>query len=209
MLQTDLLVGHLAPDGVGLLLPAGDLRLDADLFQLASECGANVLHEPFVGLSQLGELLSHRGVGFRVEPAERVILQLLAHRFHAHAAGERRIDVDRLFRIALTRFGLHMLKGAHVVQTVGKLHQEHANVARDCDEQLAEILGLFRLLGHKVQAPDLCQPIDKRADLGTKQLINFCPRGFGILNDIVQQRRHDGCAIEFEVGKDGCNFEGV
>ena len=45
----------------------------------------------------------------------------------------------------------HVLEGAHVVQPVGELDQEHADVVRDGEEELAEILGLRRLLRDQVE----------------------------------------------------------
>jgi hypothetical protein len=37
------------------------------------------------------------------------------------------------------------------MQAIGKLHQEHANVAGDRDQQLAEVLRLLRLLGDQIE----------------------------------------------------------
>ena len=72
-----------------------------------------------------------RRVSFRVEPAEGMILEFLAQPLHAHAAGKRRVDVHGLLGDQLALRRLHMLEGAHIVQAVGELHQEHANVAGD------------------------------------------------------------------------------
>jgi hypothetical protein len=69
-----------------------------------------------------------------MQPAKSVVLQLLAHLLHAHARGQRRIDVERLLGDALARLGLHMLERAHVVHAVGKLHEEDADVAGDGNE---------------------------------------------------------------------------
>ena len=43
-------------------------------------------------------------------------------------------------------------KGAHVVQAVGELDQEHAHVVGDGEQELAEILGLRRALRDEVEA---------------------------------------------------------
>ncbi len=209
LLQADLLVGHLAPDGIGLLLAAGDFGVDFDLGDLGGERGANLLDQPFVRFPELGELRRHRRIGLGMEPAEGVVLQLLTHRLHAHAPGERRIDVDRLLRDALARIGLHVLQRAHVVQPVGELDEQHADVAGDGDEELAEVLGLLRLLGDEVEAADLGQPVDELADLGPEQLIDLRAGNRRVLDDIVQKRRDDGGVVELQIGEDGGDFEGM
>ena len=142
-----------------------------------------------------------------MQPAECVVLQLLAHRLHAHEAGERRVDVERLFRVALPALGLHVLERAHVVQTVRELDEQHADVARNGDQELAEIFRLLGLLGDEVEALDLGQAIDQAADLGAEHLVDFGPRRVGILDHVVQQRRRDGRVVELQVGQDGGDFE--
>ena len=62
-------------------------------------------------------------VGFRVEMAEGEVLELVAHLLDAHAAGERRVDVEGLLGDALALVGRHEAERAHVVQPVGELDQ--------------------------------------------------------------------------------------
>ena len=209
LLEADLLVGHLAPDGIGLLLAPRDLRVDADLGELAGQRGADFLDQALVRLAQLGELGRHRGVGVRMQPAEGVVLQLLAHLLHAHARGQRGIDVERFLGDALARFRLHVLERAHVVHAVGKLHEQDADVAGDGDEQLAEVLCLLGLLGNEVEPADLGEAVDQLADLRTEQLIDLRPRDGRVLDDVVQQRRDDGRVVELQIGEDGGDFERV
>ena len=60
-----------------------------------------------------------------------MVLELLAQPLHAHAAGQRRIDLHGLLGDDLALGRLHMLERAHVVQAVGELDEEDADVARD------------------------------------------------------------------------------
>src|ERR1700681_2806934 len=48
---------------------------------------------------------------------------------------------------------------------------------------------------------------DQRADLVAKNLVDFAAGRLGILDRVVQQRRHDGGVIELEVGQDRRDFE--
>ncbi len=102
-----------------------------------------------------------------------------------------------------------MLERAHVVQAVGELDEQHADVARDGDQKLAEILGLLGLLGHEVEPLDLGQAVDEGADLGAEELVDLGAGGVRVLDDVVQQRRDDGRIVQLEVGQDRRDFEGM
>ena len=128
-------------------------------------------------------------------------------RLHAHAAGERRIDLERLLGDALAALGLHVLERAHVVQAVGELDEQHADVARDGDQQLAEVLRLLGLLGDEVEPLDLGQAVDEGADLRAEHLVDLGARDVGVLDDVVQQRRRDGGVVELQLGEDRRDFE--
>ena len=105
--------------------------------------------------------------------------------------------------------GLHVLERAHVVQPVGELDQQHANVAGDGDQQLAEVLGLLGLLGDEVELLDLGQAVDQRADLLAEHLVDLGAGDVGVLDDVVQQRGGDGGVVELELGEDRRHLERV
>ena len=110
-----------------------------------------------------------RLVGVRVEVLEGEVLELLAHLLDAHAAGQRRVDLERLLGDAVALVRRHELQRAHVVQPVGELDQKHAHVVGDGEEELAEVLALRRLLRDEVELLDLGQPVDEGADLRPEQ----------------------------------------
>ena len=61
--------------------------------------------------------------------------------------------------------GRHVLERAHVVQAVGELDQQDADILGHGEQQLAQIFGLGGFLGDQVEARDLGQPVDQRGDL--------------------------------------------
>ena len=146
-------------------------------------------------------------VGVGIELAERQVLELLAHLMHAHAAGERRIDVERLLGGAPARFRRHVRERAHVVQAVGELDQQHPHVVGDRQQELAQVLGLLGLLGDEVELLELGEALDQRADVGAEHLVDLGAGRRGVLDRVVQQRRRDGGIVELEVGQDGGDFE--
>ena len=163
--------------------------------------------QPLVPRLQRVEALADHLVGLGIELAERQILEFLAHLVHAHAAGERRIDVDRLLGDAPALLGRHMRQRAHVVQPVGELDQQHAHVVGDRQQELAQVLRLLRLLGDEVELLELGQALDQRADVVAEHLVDLGAGRGGILDGVVQQGGRDGGVVELEVGQDRRHFE--
>ncbi len=90
----------------------------------------------------LRQRLLHLGVDVGLQVAEGQVLQLPLDLPDAQAAGQRRVDVQRLARDAPLLLGAHVAQGAHVVQPVGQLDQHHAHIADHGQEHLAQALDL-------------------------------------------------------------------
>ena len=140
-----LLLLHLAPDRIGFLGPAKDLGFDIRLFQLYPHIAGDAL-DHIAGVALQGdEAANDRGARLGVEHPKGEVFKLFAHPLHAHAARQRRIDVHRLPRLFDLLVRAHGFDRAHVVQTVGELDEDDAQVLGHRHEKLAEILGLFGL----------------------------------------------------------------
>ena len=156
--------------------------MDGLRFELGLKLGGDLLRQAPVAVAQDIQPRHERFVSGWMQPAEGKLLQLVADFLDAHAARERRINIHRLLGDEAPLLGLHVLKRAHVVQPVGKLHQQHAHIARDGDQELPEILGLLRLLGGEVEPLDLGQAVNQRGDVRAEQLLDLllawraCPR---------------------------------
>ena len=207
LLEADRLALHLAPDRIGALAPAGDLGGDAAVGEFLGELLLDLGDQPDVARFQRLEPLADDLVGFGIELAERQVLELLAHLVHAHAAGERRIDVERLLGDAAARLRRHVRERAHVVQAVGELDQQHAHVVGDRQQELAQVLRLLRFLGDEVELLELGQALDQRADIVAEHLVDLGAGRGGVLDRVVQQRGGDGRIVELEVGQDRRDFE--
>ena len=146
-------------------------------------------------------------VRLRHQIAERELLQLAAQALHAHAAGQRRVDVERVLRDPRALVRRHELQRAHVVQAVGELDQQHAHVVGDREQQFAEILGLLRVPGGEIELVELGQSVDEAADLRAEQLVDLVARDRRVLDRVVQHRRDDRGVVELELGEDRGDFE--
>ncbi len=96
----------------------------------------------------------------------------------------------------------HRTERAHVVQPVGELHQNHADVACHREQHLAEVFRLRLFAIAKLHFVQLRQPVDQFRDLRAESLGEF---GLGhalVFHHVVQQRRHDRLGVEIPAGAD-------
>ena len=209
LLEADRFALHLAPDRIGALAPAQHARRDAAVGEFLGELLLDLADQVLVAVGERIEPAADHLVGLRIELAERQVVELLAHRMHAHAAGERRVDFQRLLGDAPARLDRHVVERAHVVQPVGELDQQHAHVGGDRQQQLAQVFRLLGFLGDEVELFQLGQAVDQRADVGPEQAVDLGARGRGILDGVVQKRRSDGGVVELEVGEDRRHLDRV
>ena len=93
------------------------------------------------------------------------------------------------------------------MQAVGELDQQHADVVRHREHQLAEILGLLGALGEELELGELGDAVDQARDLGAEFVLDVRDGGGGVLDRVVQKRGRDGGRVELEVGEDAGDFE--
>ena len=138
-------------------------------------------------------------MGFRHQIAEREVLQLAAQTLHAHATGERSVDLQRVLGDAGALGLRHVMQRAHVVQAVGELDQQHARVVGDGEQELAEVFRLHRVAGREIELVELGQPVDQPADLDAEHLVQLLARDGGVFDRVVQHRGDDGGVVEPEL----------
>ena len=207
LFERDRIALHLAPDRIGLLLAALDLDLDAAARELVGELVGGARDQRAVLLLQLLEPRHDQIVGVRHQIAEGEVLEFAAHPLHAHSAGERGVDVERVLGDARALVLRHEVERAHVVQPVGELDQQHARVVGDGEQQLAEVLRLLGVLGGEVEPVEFGQAFDQSADLRAEDLVDLLAGGGGVLDRVVQNRGDDRRVVELEVGENRRDFE--
>ncbi len=207
LLEGDGFALHLAPDRIGLLLPTAHLRLDAAPGKLLGQLVFDGLDQLPVLVAQVLEPGRDHGEGLRHHVLEREVLQLVAQVLHAHPAGQRRIDFERLLGDARALFRRHMMQGAHVVQAVRELDQQHAHVLGDGQQQLSEVFGLRGAPGDEIELLQLGQAIDKAADFRSEQLVDFRAGRARVLDRVMQHGGDDGRVVELHFGQDRRHFQ--
>jgi hypothetical protein len=173
LLEADVALGHLLPDRIGMLLAAPISAFDA-LAPSSSLMPDAILAMRSPPPLQLLEPLGDRIIGFGLELLEGERLHLLHELVHADPLGERRIDIHRLARdaAALLRI-LDVMERAHVVQPVGQLDQQHADVVGHREQEFAQILGGALILALRFDLGELGHAVDQPRDAGAEQLLDL------------------------------------
>ena len=95
------------------------------------------------------------------------------------------------------------------MQPVGQLHQNHPNVIRKRQQHFTEILRLLRRSIFK-PAGYFGQAVNDLGDFFTKQPLNVLDTHVRILDNVMQQCRHDtGCTQPDLFNDDLCNGQRV
>ena len=130
----DALLQQLLVDAVEALNAAFDAGGNARFLELVSKNVLDAGKKLFPPrLNRLADLV----VGDRVEIAEAEVLEFAANFAHPKAVRNWTVNVECFFRDFLLAVWLKMLERAHVVQTVGKLDENDANVIDHGEHHLA------------------------------------------------------------------------
>ena len=143
----------------------------------------------------------------RLEVAERQLLELVLDAAHAEAVGDRRVDVERLLRDAHALVVGHVLQRAHVVEAIGELDEDDADVVDHREQHLAEVLRLPLLGRRERDRADLGHALDDVRDVLAELLADLLGRRQGVFDDVVQQAGGDADRVELHVREDVGDLE--
>jgi hypothetical protein len=127
---------------------------------------------------------------------ERQLLELVLDLAHAEAVGDRRVDVERFLGDAGALLLGHELERPHVVQPVGQLHEDHADVVDHREQHLAEVLRLPLLARREGNRADFRQALDDVGDVGAEQLGDALDGGQRVLDHVVEQPGGDAHHVQ-------------
>ena len=211
LLEADMALGHLAPDRIGMLLAALDLGLDAVRLEMRLDAAADPLDEvAAAALVEPLEPLGDRFIGVGLELAKGEGLHLGHELVHADPLGERRVDVHRLAgdAAALVRV-LEVMERAHVVEPVGELDQQDADVVRHGEQELAQILGRALAFALRLDLGELGDAVDEAGDVLAEQFPDLGRRRQRVLDRVVEDRGDDRLVVEPQIGEDAGDLDRV
>ena len=98
----------------------------------------------------------------------------------------RRVDVHRLLGDAPPLIGAQKFERAHVVQTIGQLHQHHADVVDHRQQHLPHIFGLLLFARELTDVRNLGETFDQVRHLFTKIVADGVGIGQRVFDHVVK-----------------------
>ena len=133
------------------------------------DCINGILNSIFPLFTQEIQALHNRFTCLRVDLRKGHILQLFLHLTHPDAFSQRRIDLHGFLSDTLTLFRFRdKMQCTHIMQSICKLHQQHAQIFRHRHHELTEIFSLLTALRFDLQTVQLGHTID--------QITHFFPK---------------------------------
>ena len=210
LFKADVAFGHLVPDRKRVLFAARNLDLEPGFGEALFHLQRNRIDLPAILAAQLFQPGVDRGKAHRLQLAEGQRLHFAHVLIHADPLGQRRVDIHRLARDQLAFLRrLDEVQRAHVVQPVGQLDQQHADILGHGEQELAQVFGRAFILGHGLDLGKLGHPVDQPRDLGAEMRLDILDRRQRVLDRVVQQRGDDGRLIELQIGHKTGNFDRV
>jgi len=190
-----------------VLRPPGDLGGDAEAFELDLELCDALLEVGLAGLARFGHHLGDLLVLGRLQIEEAEVLELPLDGVHTQTMRERGVYLHGLARLEDAAVLAQRHEGPHVVQAVGELDDDDADVLAHGDEHLAQGVGLRLGEGLYLETGYLGDAIDEQRDLGAEGLLDLFERDGGILDGVVEYGGADGVAVHAQVRQDTRDLE--
>ena len=135
-------------------------------------------------------------VGDGIDVLEGQVFEFAANFAHAQAMRDGRVNVQRLARDLLLPLGREKLQRAHVVQTVGQLDEDDADVVHHGQHHLAHVFGLGFFGRGKIDFADLGDAFDDVSNLLAELRINLVDGYRRVFNRVMQQAGGDRRGVE-------------
>ena len=111
--------------------------------------------------------------------------------------------------ILTRRSSAQVVQRPHVVEAIGQLHEDDADVVHHRQQHLAEVLGLALFARLEGDRADLGDALDDVRDLGPEPLGDDLDGGERVLDDVVEQAGGDRDNVELQVGEEVGHLEGM
>ena len=123
--------------------------------------------------------------------------------------GERGIDFEGFAGDASGASGGRCSQRAHVVQAVGHLDEDHADVGDHGEQHLADVLGLVVFAVGELDLSSLVTPSTMWATCSPNCLFDLFGGDGGVFDGVVQQAGGDGGRVHLHLGQNEGHFEGM
>ena len=186
---------------VQMFLPAEQTTLQFLLLYTLQNSRFNLVEDFLAIATRLFHRIFQHPVTHRVQRGKTEIFKFQAHLVHAQPIGNGRVNIQCLARNAAALFAAHHTQRSHVVQAIGKLDQDDADIAHHGQHHLAEVFRLCLSLAFKLDLGELADAIDQFGHFFTELTGHHFLGGAGILYNIVQDAGDDALGVHVHFSK--------
>ena len=158
-----------------MFLSADDPTFDAFVSHCCAELFDDLLYDLFLTALAFLKGSCEHSISKWMEVFKAEIFQLHFESIDTEAVGDRCIDVERFSGDTLLLVSGHRAECLHVVQTVGELDEDDANVFDHREHHFPKAFGLSLCLTAKLNLIQLADTIDEQRDFAT-ELLSRCRR---------------------------------
>ena len=186
-----------------------NLGVDLELLELVAKARDGLFDVGFAFSPRLGHALDDVVKRIRIEIPQALVLDLPLNLPDAQTMRDRSVDIERFAR---DRFLLRRGKARerpHVVQAVGELDDDDADIFGHRQKHLAKVFDLrvfLRLVGNPRQLRDA---VNEARDLFAELRGDLLRGDRRVFDDVVEQCRGDRLMIHLEVGEDARDGKGM
>ena len=200
--ERGLFLDHLVVNAVDRFFASGHIGFDTGRWQGATHGLVNApQHFTAIAACRHHGLFEHV-VAIGVDRRKAQVLQLTVERVQAQPVRDWRVNIERFASNAAALVRAHGIERAHVVQTVGELDQDDADIARHGQQHFSKAFGLLLRFCGEVKAVKLGKPVDEIADLIAELLDQFLLGDTLVFHDIVQKRRTQSVDVKLPARAD-------
>ena len=175
------------------------------LFHIADDAVDRRIALCFLGIQCSRDLL----VRLRVQMLHGDVFHLHLHRIDPKAARQRCVDVERLTAFLADLLLAHVVDGPQIVEPVGELDDENADVLAHRQEHPAQVLRLPLLFAFELQGSQFGDTLDEQRHFFPEVVLHIFFSIGSIFDDIVQQTAHDGHLVHAEFCQDLRHRDGM
>ena len=194
---------HLLVDAPELLGPAGHPAGNSQLGQTALHLADQLCQVEVPLRRTVLDHLVDLAVPLGMQRGQRQVLELVLHLLHSQPVGQRGVDVHGLLGHALLLVLREGGQGPHVVEAVGQLDYQDAEVLGERHQHLSHAGRLLLLPRVEVEPVQLGHAVHDQADLRAEVPLQVIQADRGVLNGIVEEGGRNRGVVKPLAGDDG------
>ena len=192
---------HLVVDAVDRLVAADHAGADAVLGKDLLRFGKDLFEDRAAVVAAQQNVFVENPIAEGITVREGEFLKFAEDLVETEPVRDRHVNVERFLPDAGTLFRTHHAQGAHVVETVGELHENHADVPRHGEEHLAETFRLSDFVRGKAEFVEFGDAVHQFRHLNAEALGHFLLAQRRVFENVVHEPRLNRGGIELPGGE--------